>query len=57
MTTSAASGRVLCVTGHVVNSRREMLKSSSVNDMLFFNSALKLGTKRSRLQKGFTFFT
>jgi len=43
------------MTGHVVKSRIEILKSSSVNDILFFNSALKLRTKRSGLTKRFTF--
>jgi len=56
----AASERVFCkrvTAGHVVNSRRANLKSSSVNDILFFNGALKLKTKRSRLTKRFHIFT
>jgi len=41
MATSTVSERVFRMAGHVVNSRRANLKSSSVNDILFFNSALK----------------
>ena len=41
METSAANERRVGVGGHVVNSRRSNLKSSSVNDILFFNNACK----------------
>jgi len=47
MATSAANERVFSIDGHVVNSRRANLKSSSVNDILFFSSALR--KKRWRL--------
>jgi len=40
MTTNAASDRVFCMAGHVVNSRRANLKSSFENGTLFFNGAL-----------------
>jgi len=43
--------------GHMVNSRRANLKSLSVNNILFFNGALKLRTKCSRLTKRFPIFT
>ena len=56
MTTSACSERVYCTAGHVVNSRAANLKSSSVNDILFFNGDLKLRTKRSSLTKRFHIF-
>jgi len=55
MATSAASERVFSMDGHVVNSRRANLMSSSVSDKLFFNSALKV-TKCSRLTKRFHIF-
>jgi len=41
MATKAAGERVFNMAGHVFNSRRAKLKSSSVNDILFFNSAFK----------------
>ena len=41
MTTTAAGERVLCMAVHVVTSRRANLKSSSVNEVLFFYSALR----------------
>ena len=41
MATSAASERVFSMARYVVNSRRANVKSSSVNDILFFNSAFK----------------
>ena len=57
VTTNAAGERAFCTAGHVVNSRRANLKSSSVNDVLFFNGALKLRTKPSKLTKRFHIFT
>ena len=41
MATSSASERVFSHAGHVVSARRSCLKSSSVNDVLFLNSALR----------------
>ena len=41
MATSAASERNFSVAGNVVSDRRSCLKSSSVNDILFLNSARK----------------
>jgi len=41
MASSADNLRVFRMDGHVVNSRRANLNSLSVNDMLFFNIALK----------------
>ena len=41
MATNAASEQVYNIARPVVNSRRGNLKSSSVNNMLYFNSALK----------------
>jgi len=35
MTTIASREQAFCTAGHVVNSRRANLKSSSVNDVLF----------------------
>ena len=41
MATSSASERNFSHAGHVVSARRSCLKSSSVNDVLFLNSALR----------------
>ena len=41
MATSTANGQVFSMAEHVINSRRANLKSLSVNDILFFNSAFK----------------
>jgi len=41
MAINAASEQVYNIARPVVNSRRGNLKSSSVNNMLYFNSALK----------------
>jgi len=56
MTANAARERVLCMAGHVVNSRAN-LKSSPVKNVLYFNGALRLRKKRSRLTKRFHIFT
>jgi len=56
MATSAASERVFGMAGHVVNGRRAKLKCSSMNGILFINSAIN-AKKRSRLTKGFCIFT
>jgi len=41
MVIGAAGELVFTMAGYVVNGRRANLKSSSVNDTLFFDSALK----------------
>jgi len=56
MATTVASEQVFNMAGHVVNRRRANLKSSSVNDILFFSSAAK-AKKRARLTKKFHNFT
>ena len=57
MRINGASERVVWTARHVVNSRRVNLKSSSVNNILFFNGASKLRTKCSRLTKRYHIFT
>jgi len=49
-----ADERVFIISGHVVNSRKANSKSSLVNDILIFNSALK--KKHSRLDARFYIF-
>jgi len=39
--TGAANERMFTIDGHAMNSRGANSKSSSVNDILFFNSALR----------------
>ena len=46
MSTSSASERNFSLAGHVVSARRSSLKSSSVNNILFLNSAKR--AKRMR---------
>ena len=46
MSTSSASERNFSLAGHVVSARRSSLKSSSVNNILFLNSAIR--AKRTR---------
>jgi len=41
MATNAASERVFSMAGHALNSGRANLRSSSVNDIILFNSPLK----------------
>jgi len=53
MATSTASEQVFSMAGHVINSKRPNLKSSSMNNIPFANSAFKVRTKRSRLTKTF----
>ena len=56
ITTNGGSERVYCMTGHVVNNRRANLKSSSVNDVLFFSGTSQLRMKCSKLTKRFHIF-
>ena len=41
MSSSSASERNFSLAGHVVSARRSSLKSSSVNNILFLNSAIR----------------
>jgi len=55
MSTGGAGERVFSVGGHVVNSRKGNLKSSSVKDIFFISSILR--NKLSMLVTRFHIFT
>ena len=57
MVSNAASERVFSMAGHVVNSRIANLKSSSVNDVLFFNSAVKATNEALKVDQNVSYFT
>ena len=44
------------MTGHVFNSRRTTLKSSSVNDILCFNSAFKAKNEAYKVDQNVSYF-